>query len=65
MGDTPELSLQVSRFLRQAIRAMEEVAHLNRRIEEMNAVLGKIRRTVRLPEDLYAEIDGVMIAESR
>lgn len=41
------------------------VEHLEKRIEAMNAMLGKVRMTVRISKKLYSEIDEVMTKEYR
>lgn len=41
------------------------VEHLEKRIEAMNAMLGKVRMTCRISKKLYAEIDEVMTKEYR
>ena len=41
------------------------VEHLEKRIEAMNSMLGKVRMTVRISKKLYSEIDEVMTKEFR
>lgn len=42
-----------------------EIHDLSERVERMNAVLGKVRMTCKIPAELYSEIDEVMTKEYR
>lgn len=46
-------------------QARAAIAELEERVSQMNAVLGEVRLTCRVPRDLYSKIDSVMMKEYR